>query len=356
VPIVPPTATTPEYALVIFDKQGREVAEADGTALSETVAARVAAGDARDVVVMCHGWLDALEKARTNYGKWLGAAHPLTWPGERAPLVVGVHWPSTPLAPGEPPDVPAAMQPHLADGTLQGVLENAGIDVLDFLSFWTMRTRAIALGSSETGLARLLSRIFAADAGVRVHLVGHSLGCVALSGALTTVGIAERHAASFFLVQAAESSWAFSERVPFFTGGGGRYRAIVGDGLVDGPLVTTQSSHDQALTLWYRLGMEFVLQRSYATETPGRPHRAAAIGAEGLGFDPSVPTLHALPPLTQESTRFALAPGDQYTVDCSAIITGHKDVAHVELARLFFAMAGVAMSAAPPGDAGAAGA
>jgi hypothetical protein len=332
---------------VIFDRQGREVAEADGTALSETVAARIAAGGVRDVVVLCHGWLDALEKARSNYARWLRVAHPLAWPGDRAPLVVAVHWPSIPLAAGEPPDVPAAMRAHLADGTLQSVLERAGVDVLEFLSFWTMRSRAIALGTAATGLPRLLTRIFEADAAVRVHLVGHSLGCVALSGALTTVGTPERHAAGFFLVQAAESSWAFSERVPFLTGGGGRYRAVVDHHLVDGPLVTTQSSHDQALTLWYRLGMEFLLQRSYAAQ-PRLPHRAAAIGAEGLGFDPALPTLHALPPLTSRSSRFALAPGRQYMIDCSAVVTGHKDIEHVALARLFFAMAAVTAPAARP--------
>ena len=341
-PIVPPTATTPEYALVVFDAQGREVEESDGSALSVTIARRIADEQLADVVLLCHGWLDSLSDARNSYAAWLGAAHGLEWPGAAPPLVVAAHWPSAPLAAGEPPDVPAVLQVSLENGTLLEALRNAGVDLVDFLSFWTMRERAIALGETDAGLGRLLARVFAARPGVRVHLVGHSLGCVALSGALVTAARANGpHAASLFLVQAAESSWAFSQSAPFFTGGAGRYRAVVADGLVDGPLVATRSSHDQALVLWYRLGMEFVLQRSYAAAAAGRPDRAAAIGSEGLGFEPPIPTAHTLPPLTPGATRFALAAGSQYTIDCSAVIGGHNDVAHPELARLFLAAAAV---------------
>lgn len=340
-PFVPPTATTPGYALVVFDAQGREVAESDGSALSETVAARIEQRGVTDVVLLCHGWLDSLSVARSIYAGWLATAQPLGWPAATPPLVVGAHWPSAPLAAGEPPDVPAALQSHLNDGTLQQALDAAGVDVVDFLSFWTMRSRAIALGSAATGLGRLLARIFDARPGVRVHLVGHSLGCVALSGALVTAGAhAGPHAASFFLLQAAESSWAFSAKAPFFTGGAGRYRAVVDDGLVDGALVATRSSHDQTLTLLYQLGMEFVLQRSYAA-APGRPDRTAAIGGAGLGFDPPVASAHTLPPLEPGATAFALAAGSQYAIDCSALIAGHSDVDHTELARLFYAMVAI---------------
>ncbi|WP_344791618.1 hypothetical protein [Gryllotalpicola daejeonensis] len=339
-PFVPPTATTPEYALVVFDAQGRELAEADGSVLSETVAERIAAENVTDVVLLCHGWLNDFSGAQVTYAAWLAAGRGLEWPGGAAPLIVAAHWPSIPGRGGEPPDVPAELHAHLADRTLLTALENAGTDVAEFLSFWSMRERAISLGATDAGLGRLLARIFAARPGVRVHLAGHSLGCVALSAALASAGAARGpHAATFFLAQAAESSWAFSASVPFFTGGGGRYRAVVADGLVDGALVATTSTHDLALNVLYRLGMEFILQRSYAAEASaaGRPARAAAIGADGLGFDPPVPTAHKLPPLRPGAAQFALAAGAQYTVDASAVIADHNDVAHAELARLFLA-------------------
>lgn len=338
-PIIAPTDTTPEYLLVIFDAQGREVAEADGSAMSETVAARIGATAATDVVLLCHGWLDALSDAEGTYRDWLTTAHGLAWPGATAPLVVGVHWPSAPLTPGEPPDVPAELRAHLADGTLLAALERAGINVANFLSFWTMRERAIRLGASASGLGRLLGRIFAARAGVRVHLAGHSLGCVPLSGALVTAGAASGpHAATLFLVQAAESSWAFSQSAPFLTGGRGAYRAVISDGLVDGALVATTSSHDESLGILYPLGMEFLLQRSYAAASGHQPARGAAIGSAGFGFDPPVATAHTLPALTGDASSFALAAGDQYVIDGSAVISGHTDIDHVELARLFYAM------------------
>jgi len=338
VPFVKPTSTTPEYALVVFDEKGREVAEADGSALSKTVAARIAEEQVADVVLMCHGWLDDLADAEGTYRGWLSTAHGLDWPGASAPLVVGAHWPSTPDSGDEPPDIPAALRAHLADGSLLASLESAGVEVEDFLSFWGMRERAIALGAGDAGLGRLLARILAARPGVRVHLIGHSLGCVALSGALVQAAAAAGpHTATFFLVQAAESSWAFSAKAPFFTGGSGKYQAVVADGLVDGAMIATLSSHDSALGVLYRLGMEFVLQRSYAAESPGQPARSAAIGAAGFGFDPPVATAHTLPALAAGARHFAVSAGTQYSIDCSAVIGGHNDVDHVELARLFYA-------------------
>lgn len=348
-PIVAPTTTTPEYALVIFDADGAEVREADGSELSETIAARIAREELTDVVLMCHGWLDDRADAKNTYRAWLTAAHGLDWPGARPPLVIGVHWPSKPLPAEVQTGAPAPVKDSLREGVLLTALENAGADVVDFLSFWSMRERAITLGSTDAGLGRLLTRVFDASAGasagaaadvstgVRVHLVGHSLGCVALSGALVFAGAAGGpHAANFLLVQAAESAWAFSESAPFLTGGHGRYRAVVADGLVDGAMIATTSSHDAALDVLYRLGMEFVLQRSYAVAS-AMPARSAALGASGFGFSPPVATAHSLPDLKPGAAHFALAAGDQYSIDCSALISDHNDVAHVELARLFFA-------------------
>jgi len=342
VPIVPPTPTTPGYPLVVFDTDGREVAETDGTELSRTIAARIARERLTDVVLLCHGWLDDLPTAESNYHRWLTAAHEVGWPRGSKPLVVGVHWPSTPTDTGELTDVPAELQAHLDDGTLLKALESARVELAEFLSFWSMRERAISLGATDAGLGRLLTRIFAARSGLRVHLVGHSLGCVALSGALVKAAAAGGpHATTFLLLQGAESSWAFSQSVPFFTGGAGRYHAVISDGLVDGALIATRSTHDQALTVLYRIGMEFVLQRSYAAESVGRPARAAAIGAEGLGFDPPLATARTLPPIVPGASHFGLAAGHQYTVDASALIADHSDVAHVEIARLFVAAASI---------------
>jgi hypothetical protein len=379
-------AADPDYLLVDYDAEGAELPAAEGTVTSTTVAERVAADAADDVVLLCHGWLDDLADARALYAGWLRAARGVPWPGGRA-LVVAAHWPSKPFAddaevarildPAGYPDglahpsaevltacrtlieryasgqartqseqtadAPAGgFDPETAfanaaaaqpDSLLDGVRE-----VLLALSFWTMRTRAITLGQATTGLPRLLGRILAARPGVRVHLVGHSMGCLALSGALTSVGAAAGpHAASFLMVQAAVSSWALSSGNPYVSGGTGAYARIIGDGLIDGPLIATTSSHDDALGRYYPLGMELVPQKVFAAGV-SRPGRTAAIGAAGLGFDPPVPTAGTLSPLKAEGARAAAPlPGHQYTIDCSAVIRGHNDLDHVELARLCFA-------------------
>ncbi len=94
------------YYLVVFDENGHERHEPDGTLLSETVRQRVADPSApvTDVFLISHGWKGDVPSAIEQYDKWVGtmvtlqsdrdAARQLR--PEFAPLIVGLHWPSLP--------------------------------------------------------------------------------------------------------------------------------------------------------------------------------------------------------------------------------------------------------------------
>ena len=116
------------YALVIFDENGEERAESDGTFLSETLAQRVAdrGRPVTDVFFTAHGWQGDVPAAIVQFDRWIGAmagqqadrAAAEKRPGGFAPLVIGLHWPSLPFgdekAPAGAPAVLSAGVPVCA--------------------------------------------------------------------------------------------------------------------------------------------------------------------------------------------------------------------------------------------------
>jgi hypothetical protein len=95
-----------EYTLIVFDENGKERREPDGTLMSERVKHRVASAAPRvtDVFFMSHGWKGDVPAAIEQYDAWVGTMEGLRSDSaaarqrrpEFAPLVVGLHWPSLP--------------------------------------------------------------------------------------------------------------------------------------------------------------------------------------------------------------------------------------------------------------------
>lgn len=95
-----------QYYLVVFDEDGVERPEPDGTFLSEFVAREVAesAEPVTDVFFTSHGWKGDVLAAIQQYDAWIGAMGAIdadrTKASTRQPgfktLVIGLHWPSLP--------------------------------------------------------------------------------------------------------------------------------------------------------------------------------------------------------------------------------------------------------------------
>ncbi|HEX4233645.1 MAG TPA: CHAT domain-containing protein [Caldimonas sp.] len=95
------------YALVVFDENGVERAEADRTMMSETIAARLAdpAQPATDVFLIAHGWQGDVPAAIVQFDRWIAAMAAVesdrvaarNRPGGFAPVIIGLHWPSLPF-------------------------------------------------------------------------------------------------------------------------------------------------------------------------------------------------------------------------------------------------------------------
>lgn len=123
------------------------------------------------------------------------------------------------------------------------------------LSFWKMKDRARQIG--ENAAHALLGRMLSAAPGARVHLMGHSFGCIVVSAAVAGPLNGQRLARpvdTLFLVQGALSLWAFTGNIPYVPDTSGYFGHIVADGLVSGPIVTTRSKYDRAVGFFYPLG------------------------------------------------------------------------------------------------------
>jgi hypothetical protein len=95
-----------DYFLVLYDKDGNERPETDGSRLSDAIIARLkdGANPVTDVFVCSHGWQGDVPAAIDQYDRWIAAmagcgADLAAIQAVREgfnPMVIGLHWPSLP--------------------------------------------------------------------------------------------------------------------------------------------------------------------------------------------------------------------------------------------------------------------
>jgi len=209
------------------------------------------------------------------------------------------------------------------------------------VSFWTMKKRACTVGQS--GVHQLVASLQEATTDeLRVHLMGHSFGCIVVSAAVAgppggDVGSSAlpRPVNAVFLVQGAMSLWSYAAQVSFADGQPGFFYELLQSGRIRGPLVTTQSIHDTAVGKYYPLGARVFDQVLLDGGLPkfGGIGSFGIQGAEARKFDDILAT-------TGENR---LQARDVANVDASRVIcngTGpsgaHSDISHDEVAHLMW--------------------
>jgi len=235
---------------------------------------------------------------------------------------------------------------------------------LGLLSFWQMKNRALLIG--ETGAYQLLNSMQQATKGrdVRFHLMGHSFGCIVVSGCVkgpdTSISTA-KPVDSLCLVQGALSLWSYCEDIAAEVTGNkdrrrgqpGKFHPIVVRRLVKGPIITTQSEHDSAVCGIYPWAAWWRGPRVYATEVGSLPE-FGAVGEFGLRG----PGCHCTDlPVKRPDEPYQFRIGGIYNLDCSRVICNgggvsgaHSDICHPELAHAIWQAATVGLEEAPEPD------
>ncbi|MHA6846933.1 hypothetical protein [Ralstonia syzygii] len=213
-----------------------------------------------------------------------------------------------------------------------GNFGNVLLSPLRQLTFWTMKKRAKTVG--ENGLHPLLMRMQKSSPDLRIHLMGHSFGCIVMSAALAGPGgdsPLPRPIESCVLVQGAMSLWSFAPSTP--GGMAGYFARIVSDRKVGGPLVATRSKYDYAVGRLYPWAAGVANQVAYALPLFG------AIGAFGMCGTPEAESLS----MKAATDAYDLVAGRIYNVDGSTYICkldgvsgAHSDIAGPEVAHLIW--------------------
>ena len=199
--------------------------------------------------------------------------------------------------------------------------------MLGYLSYWHMKDAALAVG--ENGAHQLLISMQEATKGrdVRFHLMGHSFGCIVMSGAVRGPDprIATAHPIdSLCLVQGALSLWSYCQDIDAGVDGitpsrrinPGHFYAIVDRHLVKGPIITTQSVYDSAVCTLYPLATRRGPATACASREESLP-RYGAVGQFGL-HGPSIDNADLTVKHPDESYQFRI--GGIYNIDCTSVI------------------------------------
>lgn len=228
--------------------------------------------------------------------------------------------------------VPAVAVP--ADGFESGFGEGlkrywkGAREALRQATYYVMKKRAGRVG--EAGLGPLLGEVARAAPGLRVHLVGHSMGARLVSYALKGLPSDARPVASVTLLQGAFSHYAFAARLPHDARRSGSLRDV--QQRIRGPLVACYSRHDTALGVMYPLASRLARDSESlgGLRLPGAGDpRWGAMGYDGV---------QAVPGTVQRSLAAVLGAGVPASgcvnVDTAEVVRSHSDVCEPELARV----------------------
>jgi hypothetical protein len=205
-------------------------------------------------------------------------------------------------------------------------------------TYWEMKKRAGNAGTK--GLGPLIGRLHAADAGLRVHLMGHSFGARLVAFALR--GLPDRRPSpvkSVLLVQGAFSQFAFADALPH-----DRDRAGALGGMtkrVDGPIVVTHSTFDGALARLYPMASFAARDDNEAVDLATRWGAIGHRGAQAVRA--------AKARLRGVGTKYPFTAGACTNLDGQDVIRrgggpagAHSDIFHPEVAWAAVAAAGLA--------------
>jgi hypothetical protein len=181
---------------------------------------------------------------------------------------------------GEPLDPQAALD---ADNMAAQSFDIAGaigggiLSALRQLSFWTIKKRALTVG--EGGMHQFIAAV-QNGSDTKIHLIGHSFGCIVASSILNGpkgAGSLPRPIDSMAMLQGALSLWAYADAVPG-SQQPGYFRSVLTRKVVSGPIVTTQSKNDSAVGVLYPAAVGLVHEADFGTELP----KYGAVGAFGI--------------------------------------------------------------------------
>jgi hypothetical protein len=202
-------------------------------------------------------------------------------------------------------------------------IKSGAAHLLNLTTYYQMKERSGIVGS--TGVNQILGSIRAQNPKIKLHLIGHSFG-----GRLVTSAVAGSKdqppvkVDTLTLLQAAFSHYGFSER--YDGSNDGFFRKVVADKVVSGPTLITCTENDLAVGKAYPLAS--LLAGQEAAALGDKNDKYGGIGRNGAQKTPEASD----GTLLKVGGAYNFKAGKIYNLNSDAIITGHSDLAHKEVA------------------------
>jgi len=208
-------------------------------------------------------------------------------------------------------------------GDLLSGVQAAARRIANFATYYQMKSRAGTVGAK--GAAEMLAKIRAAKASIRIHLVGHSFGGRLVTAAANGLP-ANTDQITMSLLQAAFSHNALSGGFGDGQAEKGFFRSVLSDRRISGPIIITHTKNDKAVGIAYPLASRIAGQNAAALGDQDDPYGGMGRnGAQHTDEADNVATL-GLP-----GTEYSFRSGRVHNI-LADIITGHSDVARIEVA------------------------
>jgi pimeloyl-ACP methyl ester carboxylesterase len=190
-------------------------------------------------------------------------------------------------------------------------------NLLNYTTYYQMKERAGLVGAN--GVNPILRTIRADNAGLKVHLIGHSFG-----GRLVTATVAGSKDAALLpvatlsLLQAAFSHYGFAEK--WDSSHDGFFRRVVTRKAVAGPAIITCTANDKAVGLAYPIAS--LLAGQVAAGIGDKDDKYGGIGRNGAQKTPESTDMSLL----DVGGAYQLTKGRLHNLSADRFIKDHSDV------------------------------
>jgi hypothetical protein len=209
-------------------------------------------------------------------------------------------------------------------------VETGLLSPLRQLSFWTMKKRSRRVG--EGGMHKFIGQLQDEFPHARFHLMGHSFGCIVVSGILGGpggIGRLPRPVDSLVLVQGAVSLWAYADKIMGLPKTG-YFNSMIRRPSVRGPIVTTRSRHDYAVGVLYPLAVGLTGQVSFDLKLLPPFGGIGTFGIQGLQSAGNLPMLRDL------ESNYSFTAGNVFNLEGSDFISGHCNISCPQVAHVLW--------------------
>lgn len=197
---------------------------------------------------------------------------------------------------------------------------------LNLTTWYVMKNRAGVVGAA--GVAQAVRDLQASRAGVRIHLVGHSLGGRLMAGCSKSLAQTGTKVSSLTLLEAAFSHYGFSPNNG--SGLAGFFRSVIDQQVVKGPLIATYSAQDTVVGKVYAVASRLASDSVQDIGDAGDPY--GGIGRNGAQKTPEA----ILSPLLGPTGTFQFQLAKINCLDGSGgLIKDHSDVTNPAVVHAF---------------------